>query len=648
MSFLDRLFRRNKKNNTEEKADDANNINQTQEDELKKYKELYEEEVKQNKEKQDELINENERLKEQLNINETKISELISEEISKQFDKHSQEKEISKTIIEDTGEIGDVSKKEPQPQKRLGKYGHHPIFDTVYIYKSVKKLYHIESIVDGKFTVVNGRGKSLTFGPALVKHVVSNLDYYYNNKYDIFEIGAVNNLSEPITMRLLFNIKYGTFDEWLEENNEEEPKIERIEKEDKHIRNVPSSFRIEYEITGLTDDNKFKFTKTTSHFTVEDVIKVKEAIPDFEKYPDNKSLLNLVNDGWYVNERLIWNIEEEIFDVWINLYLQNKDDAEIDIEVDTSWRDYHPFFKDYKMPASAQWLFEFKKWSSIGKSQVTLPGNYTFTLLDILYIKARLDDYYEKNFTSIMIADDTGLSESTANRILFNLANGVLDEYLDNYLEFNDYEFKIISPQYQYKLDYIKLHESFITVKHPKCVITYPCSLVRSIKNQYEDWEHEELFIADILVFLDYAGYDISESKFSVEYLAVLIYNIIYEYRHLFESHGTKSESVDDFLYEDHCFESKSGMLFIDGVETNLTIAKVNLMIHEYINANDKDECVRRMAKSYYMVDEKHVKLVCYYWDNPAFRKLRKSDADKVAMINDPHKRPASNTPVYV
>lgn len=666
MSFLDKIFRRNKKEEPEETVNELEKLKQEHKEELTKQKEHYEKELKQSNNKSHELINENKQLKEQLTINETKINELISQEVSKQLEKNTKESEAFPQCVEDNEAINEVSKKEtqtkPETKKQLGKYGNHKIWDKLLIYTSWSSAYdksiHIEG---GKFKT----HRSLSFGLSEVKNIAYKLDYYYEHNFTTDEIGKDNNLSTVATMRLLYNLKIGTFDKWLTEdckeaikhNNEAIHTKKIINSSKKHLREVPIQLQREYTITGLDSYNYFKFVKTTSSYTINDVIKIKEAIPNFKDYPTNESLIKLChNGGRYVNERIIWNIEEGVFDKWISDYSQ-----QLEIIENVDWKEYHPFFKSCNIDKQYQLFYEFKNWDDVGTNKYgNLPGNYAFNLLDILYIKNRLDDYVNANYNIINIAEDVCLSVAVVNKILFNLANGVFDKYLEKYVKHNDYEDDIIPPAYQSRIN-MRVHklngdEFRMEIVHwPENIVAhFPIRILGYVSSNKKGWYDNRVFAKDIISQLNEDGFGDVVSEVGSENMLRMIwtlYNRTSEYNELFKNIRDLSKiecKEDDFLHESHFFESKSGILYIDDVNTNLTIAKCNLILHEYINANNKEDCLNRMLKVYSMINEKHIKLICHYYDDSAFRKLLKSDNDKMVIVNDPHKRPASNTPVYV
>ncbi len=558
-----------------------------------------------------------------------------------------------------------LSKKEtqtkPETKKQLGKYGNHKIWDKLLIYKSWKSAYdksiHIEG---GKFKT----HQSLSFGLSEVKNIAHKLDYYYEHNFTTEEIGKDNNLSTVTTMRLLYNLKIGTFDKWLTEdckeaikhNNEAIHTKKITNSSKKHLRKVPIQLQREYTITGLDSYNYFKFVKTTSSYTINDVIKIKEAIPNFKDYPTNESLIKLCHNRGRVNERIIWNIEEGVFDKWISDYSQQ---PELIKNVD--WKEYHPFFKSCNIDKQYQSFYEFKNWDDVGTDKYgNLPGNYAFNLLDILYIKNRLDDYVNANYNIINIAEDVCLSVAVVNKILFNLANGVFDKYLEKYVKHNDYEWDIIPPKYHTRANvtiYELQDDEFcmeITSYPVNKIAYFPMHILKYINSNKLKWYDNHVFVEDIINQLNKDGFEDVVNKNSSEMVLNMIwtlYNRTSEYNKLLKEIKRitkKYNEEDDFLHESHFFESKSGILFIDDVNTNLTIAKCNLILHEYINANNKEDCLNRMLKVYSMINEKHIKLICHYYDDSAFRKLLKSDNDKMVIVNDPHKRPASNTPVYV
>ena len=556
-----------------------------------------------------------------------------------------------------------LSKKEtqtkPETKKQLGKYGNHKIWDKLLIYKSWKSAYdksiHIEG---GKFKT----HASLSFGLSEVKNIAHKLDYYYEHNFKTEEIGKDNNLSTVTTMRLLYNLKIGTFDKWLNEDCKEviKPNDETIlakktnNSSKKHLREVPINLQREYTITGLDSYNYFKFVKTTSSYTIDDVIKIKDAIPNFKDYPTNESLIKLChNGGRYVNERIIWNIEEGVFDKWISDYSQQ---PELIKNVD--WKEYHSFFKSCNIDKQYQSFYDVNNWNNDVGIYRSLPGNYSFDLEDILYIKNRLDDYVNANYNIINVAEDACLSVAVVEKILFNLANGVFDKYLEKYVEHHDYEWTIIPPKYQTKnpfwiFTYNEENFSMEEVSYPNNItLRFPYAILNYIETNLQMWKDNHVFVEDIISQLSKDGFKDVVDGVNHEFIIKMIWRF-WDNPYKFEDALNKlskrgNEKEDGFLQESHFFESKSGILYIDDVNTNLTIAKCNLILHEYINANNKEDCLNRMIKVYSMINEKHIKLICHYYDDFAFRKLLKSDNDKVVIVNDPHKRPASNTPVYV
>lgn len=127
--------------------------------------------------------------------------------------------------------------------------------------------------------------------------------------------GVINQVND-----LLWNLREGVFDEWIKKY-EDNPFITLHHRPVTYIKHVKKM-----DIFGLRDNHFVYKNNHLSPFTVEDLIKVKKELLNFEEYPTNKSLGELLGvSSPNIYNRVIWNLEEGVFDEWIDIYYNGSD-----------------------------------------------------------------------------------------------------------------------------------------------------------------------------------------------------------------------------------------------------------------------------------------------------------------------------------
>lgn len=184
-------------------------------------------------------------------------------------------------------------------------------------YSISERLFNITDMVNGN---LYNDGRALPFNIMDVIYIRDNLHRYaigdFIKKEIIEDSGVTNQVND-----LLWNLRKGIFDESIKKY-EDNPFITLHHRPVTYIKHVKKM-----DIFGLRD-NRFVYKNNhLSPFTVEDLVKVKKELLNFEEYPTNKSLGELLGvSSPNIYNRVIWNLEEEVFDEWIDIYYNGSDD----------------------------------------------------------------------------------------------------------------------------------------------------------------------------------------------------------------------------------------------------------------------------------------------------------------------------------
>ncbi len=192
----------------------------------------------------------------------------------------------------------------------------------------------------------------------------------------------------------------------------------------KHLMNIPSSQRKKYSLT-LLPDGRFKNKDnhgTPTKFTIEDIIQIKEKIPyyyvnDYDYTRISKEYPSL-SPGTI--KRVIWNIEEGTFNKILHNYNQRKELPEQDLAFTI-----HESCKKLYTLTGVKGIDIYRK----GQGNPKL----NFNILDVLHIKNSLPRWIYSQLPRQACAKETGLSAMQLMRVIYNIQQGVFDEYLEKF-----------------------------------------------------------------------------------------------------------------------------------------------------------------------------------------------------------------------
>lgn len=206
-----------------------------------------------------------------------------------------------------------------------------------------------------------------------------------------------------------------------------------------HLLPIAKSLRVPYNLK-LVHDGKLRNAgdhgKTTK-FTIHDIITLKERIPEYvaENYTFKEMSFHYPKLSLAVVKRLIWNIEEGIFDPLIDEY-NNKDSSD------------HSNLS-FQLHNQQKIRYKIKKVDGIDiyrLGQGTQKLN--FNLLDVLYIKENLPRWEKEGTSRPEICEEVGFSEKQLMRVIYNVQIGTFDEHLKEFEDsFTEHEFSNINDE---------------------------------------------------------------------------------------------------------------------------------------------------------------------------------------------------------
>ena len=191
-----------------------------------------------------------------------------------------------------------------------------------YVYN--EKEYNIIAIEWSRIQDING---VLPFTMIDIMNVLDGLEYYSKLKLSEWEL--IKETGNENISRLLFNLYNHVFDKWIYMYLSDDYIFH------KHKRKVYNPlFRMKYIIHKLDGEHFVYANGKKSSYTVSDIVKLKKELGNFNDYPSNYSLGKLIDSTVKSTyNRIIWNVEEGVYDKWINHYMNKDSIPSIDDDV---------------------------------------------------------------------------------------------------------------------------------------------------------------------------------------------------------------------------------------------------------------------------------------------------------------------------
>ena len=318
--------------------------------------------------------------------------------------------------------------------------------NTATLTRDVGESYHFEyndlKLVDDK-VYYNNKKKPLKYDIReirLIKERMNDFDKYPTFK-SLFKGMKFRDYPSKV---LIYNIELGKFDKLIEEYILHEPS---------HERNVAPSLRKKYDNIILAPNGALKSNGHVLKFKIQDVIKLKNNINDFVKYPTMTSLINSMGLSWGTTSTLIWNIEEGVFDELIEKW-ENGDKDNLNTK-------YHI----YTVSKSYQHLIKNPILKDNGDIHASNNLKLPYTIYNIIELKKRI---YSGTYDKIQdLYSDFGFAFQLGNKLVWNIEEGVFDDLIE------EFQSRRYTYERRYNNLYINGEDTHLTIE--KCNLIIDC-----------------------------------------------------------------------------------------------------------------------------------------------------------------------------
>lgn len=391
------------------------------------------------------------------------------------------------------------------------------------------------------------------------------------------------------------------------------PESKKTNKEHLYIFNGEQTLYKKLSLKG----NKIIGARGEFKFDIEDVINIKN---NLKEYHDKGIKVSVIGRKYNIArgtiQRVIYNIEEGVFDDIIEEYQNNKPVVEANshkIKVAESYRVPYTQTMDSK-----------------GNLYISTGKRMPYTIQDIMELKEAVKDTNNHSVNDVLKYFD--YSFGTACRLIWNIEEGNFDDLI------KDWENGVFT------------YEDKQTDEKQKHFRDVPKSLHKPLSNNLVVLDGGEIInkgwgrslgytIQDILELQqripDFNNYptfeDLSEGlDMSISAVKTTVWRI---------EEGYFMDIINEYLSRNYSYENNFNRLFIDGKNTGLSIDKCISIVECIINANDKRGTVNRLIKMYPTVDSKYIRILSEEYDNPNLSKVLKKEVIKVEKIDNPQKR---------
>lgn len=248
--------------------------------------------------------------------------------------------------------------------------------------------------------------------------IKENLQKYYEEGLSVRAIGKLHGITSDSIYKLVWNIEEGYFDKVIDEymvliSEYDENKINHLRTVSKAQQRDLNKENISYD----SDGNLFSSGRRL-HYTIDNIKELKKRIPDFEKYPTNRDLLNDMGIGDFGGAVLIWRIEEGYFDEIIDEYDKVNEGIEENWHIFKLKKSYHKPYTDLV----------------VGHGGVLYSSNnqkLSFTLQDVIMLR---DKIYSNKYTNLSdLREGFDFSRQMFNKLVWNIEEGYFDDLIEEY-----------------------------------------------------------------------------------------------------------------------------------------------------------------------------------------------------------------------
>ena len=307
-----------------------------------------------------------------------------------------------------------------------------------------------------------------------VRDLKIKLPTYYKKGVSVLDIATEYNMSNKNLMyRMIWNIEEGTFDELIKkyENNEYDyVRPSKTPEKDNHLYKIKAERNTKpYTKIGVYPDGQITIRGRHMSYNIHQVIDIKNNLREY--YDKGYSIIKIMECYPSITDintmyRLIWNIEEGIFDKAIKTY----ENTEVDTAVKESGTHYRSINNSMKKPINKKHI----KMSDGGELYIN-GRTLKYTIQDVLLIKERIIDF-NKYPTLESIYDFLDISNATGEILVWRIEEGYFDDLIDEYLSRN----------YTYENNFNRL---FIDGKNTglsidKCISIIECVINAPDKNE--------------------------------------------------------------------------------------------------------------------------------------------------------------------
>ena len=346
-------------------------------------------------------------------------------------------------------------------------------------------------------------------------------------------------------------------------------------------------------------------------FTIDDVINIKKNLSKYhEKGYSGDKIGRLHNIGTNTIQRVIWNIEEGVFDELILEYQQNN-----------SVKEKH----SHKINVGKSYKVKYKHTMNNKGELFTSTGRkIPYTIHDIIQIKKSIEN--ENHNTPQEVLESIDCNYVTGCRLIWNIEEGNYDRLIEKYYnsEFdednvNDNHFrqipKSLHKKLSGKLEVVDGGELLLNNRR----LTYTIQDVLKLQERIPDFNKYPTF-EDL-----FEGFDLSEPS-----LKMMVWRI---------EEGYYEDIIMEYLSRNYTYENNFNRLFIDGKNTGLSINKCIAIVECIINTPNKRDTVNKLIKMYPSIDSKYIRILSEEYNNPNLSKILKKEVRKIPKIDNPQKR---------
>ena len=438
-----------------------------------------------------------------------------------------------------------------------------------------------------------------------VKDSSTALYEYFNNK--------INELSISTSDFKKFKVDvYKYIDNYIQKLSESEEPAQP--KEDNHLFKVPERVSTPYTHVELKGNDLFSAKRKFS-FNIENVIGIKENLKEYnDKGMSLRAIAKKHNIGSDVIYRLIWNIEEGVFDEVIAQYKKQREESER---------------KHCRKVSDSQ-----KRGLNINNIEYNSDGElYSrgrklhYTIDDIKLLKERIPDFENYPSNSSLLGD-LNIGEYGGSILIWRIEEGYYDELIKKYdngigvnndvVDEKNYHIFKLGKSYHTPFDNLQVGHGGELYSRNNQRLSFTIFDVIELKNRI--YSNKYKVIKEL-----YDGFDMSRQLCNK-----IIWNI---------EEGNFDELIEEYSTRNYTYENKINRLYIDGEDTGLTIDNCNFIIECLINENNKQKALNRLIKNYPATKPKYIRILGEEYNNINLNKVLKKEVPKVEKQNNPQKR---------